>query len=308
MFTEKVKNMAKYRMFEGIYPALITPYDAAGCINQAMLEELIEFLINKGVDGLWLCGASSEVSMLTLKERKTIVKRVIRAAKQRIKIIVHVGAATMRDTLDLARHAAENGTDAIASVPPYLYKSNSLSLYQYYTILSREIPLPLLVYHVPGLTDVSITETDMQQFRDVPNLIGIKFSDNDMFKLWKLLQQYGGRWNILEGTDEAMLPALVTGAHGGVGLNYNYIPGHFVSLYRAVREGDLARAISIQSRINQFVRIIFAHGTFATVKYILELKGMDCGNPRLPIRHLDEEEKKEVEHEFDAIGFNANED
>jgi N-acetylneuraminate lyase len=298
----EAKTLKDKVRFTGVYPALCTPFKDDGSLNEKMLERLVEFHLKAGVDGLWLCGGTAEVALLRLEERKAIVRLVTRAVNGRAKIIAHVGTPATRDVLELARHAAGCDVDAIASMPPHFHRVDPWGIKEFYETIGKEISFPLIAYHVPGLTGVELKSDMVATMLEIPNLVGLKYSDYNLFEMANILSLEEGRLNILSGNDEVFLGALAMGAHGSVGFNHNYVPRAFVRLYQAFRSKNWAGALNEQKQINRIVRPLLKSGMMvAVMKHILKRKGFDCGLPRRPLRPLSDEEAHNLDREIDPI-------
>lgn len=293
--------MTESSKFTGIYSAMCTPYGNDGAINEAMIETLVEYHVSAEVDGIWLCGGSAEVALLSSEERKRTVEVATRAAAGRIKVLVHVGALGTDNAIDLARHAAAQQVDGLSAVPPFFYRTDLRGLHDYYEAIARSTDLPTLCYNVPGLTSVEMTCNEVKTLLDIDGIVGLKYSAYDQFDMSNILELDGGRLTVLSGNDEVLLGALAMGAHGSVGLNHNYVPRTLVSIYRNFMKADIAAARRYQYELNRIVRVLFRFGPFAAMKHIMKRKGFDCGPPRRPIRPLASEEAKQVDALIDPI-------
>ena len=287
--------------FTGIYSAMCTPYDETGALNEAMIQKLVEYQVAAEVDGIWICGGSAEATLLSNDERKRILELAVAAAAGRVKIMAHVGALGTHNVLELTRHAAELQVDALSAVPPFFYQTDVQGLHDYYDAIAKESGLPLLCYNVPGLTGVEINCAIMESLLDIPGFVGLKYSAYDHFDMASIIALDGGRLTVLSGNDEVFLGALAMGAHGGVGLNHNYIPRTLVRIYRNFHAGNIDAARRDQIQVNRIVQVLWKYGSFPVMKHIMKRKGMDCGPPRRPIRPLTDDEAAALDQLIDPI-------
>lgn len=270
---------------------MMTPFTSKDEINERVLRELAKFQISAGVDGLWLCGGSAEAALLNLDERKRIVEITADEVSGSAEIIVHTGALAQRDVIKLIHHADRIGVSAIAAIPPHFYKTDQLGIKSFYEAVAGETRLPFFIYHVPGLTNVTVGPKVVKDLLHIPNLSGIKYSDYNLFEMESILKLHNYRLSVLSGNDEVLLAALSMGAHGGVGLTYNYLPGAFVNLYRAFQTGLWEEAQKLQGQINDVIRQTLKFGPYACMKWIVKQMGFECGECRAPIRPLTDEEE-----------------
>lgn len=289
--------------FSGIVSALLSPFKASGELNPAMLRELVKFQIDAGVAGLWLCGGSAEVSLLSISERRTITEVVTGEVAGEINVFVHVGHNVTQAACELARHAASAGASAIACFPPAIPKPSAEAVRTHYRAVARACEgLPFLAYHVPVLTGVSVDSELTATLLDIENFAGIKHADYNLYDLRNTAELAPDRLSILEGYDEVLLAALVMGADGGIGLNYNYTPQTFLDIYTKFRSGDIAGAQEAQFRINRMIRSILRFGAYSTMKEAMRLLGYDCGICRPPIPPLSDEQRAQIKQELRRFG------
>ena len=161
-----------------------------------------------------------------------------------------------------------------------------------------------MAYHVPVLTDVSIDFDILTRLADISNFVGLKYSDYNLYELSRFLKLKEGEFIVLEGNDEVLLPALLVGAHGGVGMSYSLMPELYEKMYLAHKAGEYEKAKIYQRKINQVIEVLDRYG-LAGYKLTLTMKwlGVDCGEPRLPLRRLSSEERERLKEELNEIDF-----
>jgi 4-hydroxy-tetrahydrodipicolinate synthase len=282
--------------FVGGVPALITPMTAAGALCEEALRKVVEFNIAAGVHGFWVAGGTGESILLSDEENKRIAEIVAEQSAGRVKNIMHVGAPTTERAVDLARHAASVGMEAICCVPPFFYARSDEEIVEHYRAVAGAAGLPLFVYNLPAATRVEITPALMEKImRGVPETVGLKHSaPNQMYV--RAFKRQGAA--CFTGNCRLMLPALSIGAVGCVDGPLGLAPELWLEIWRAYKEGDLRRAEAAQERAWQFVDdFLDCGGTFhALVKAALSLRvGMDCGAARRPAAALTAEQRAALE-------------
>lgn len=267
------------RTFSGFWPALITPYTANDEVNVTVLRELVDYLVGKGVSGLYLCGSTGEGAFLKADERRLVVETVMERVAGRVPIIVHVGAAVLNDSVALARHAQETGAAGVSSIlPPVVYDARGVIPY-FERIAAGAPELPFLPY-LFGYTRDALAL--IQDLAHIPNLAGTKYTAPNMYEMNLLIQFRKEGWTVFSGMDEQAVLGQMYGAAGMIGSTLNFMPG----VYRCIRElcgkGDYAAANDIQQRANKVTQLFIATGFVGSFREAMKLLGFDCGAPRVP--------------------------
>lgn len=268
----------------GILPALVTPMDDGGKVNEAELERLVDHLLSQQVHGLYVCGTTGEGLLLAPEERERVLDRVIRVAAGRGKIIAHVGAVATAEAARLARHADRVGVDAISAVPPFAFGRDPEGMRTHYQKIAEACNRPLYLYNIPSVTAVQVTAEVVRPLLDLPNLAGLKFSDANLFAEFQLME-LAPDFDVFHGCDETLLYALMMGAVGGIGLTYNFMPRLYVELFRCHSEKDWRRANEIQLLASRWIDLFLRHARTNLVglaKAYLGTLGFACGQARAP--------------------------
>ena len=292
----------------GLIPAVYTPFHEDGSLNLKQIQPYAELLIADGADGVFVCGSTGECASMTVEERKIVLEAWVQAVAGRMRVIAHVGGTCQADCVELARHALEQGVDAVGAIAPYYFKPGRVEeLVEFYRpIAAACAPLPFYTYHMPSVTGVNLP---MKEFLEkgsqvMPNLNGIKFTSNNFMEMLECIRLEHGRFNILNGFDEMLLCGLTVGAEGGVGSTYNYTLETYRAILDAYQAGDIEKAREAQQQSVDIVHVIIRHGGGVRGgKAIMKHIGLDCGNCRLPFAPYTEEEMKQLAEELNAIGF-----
>lgn len=291
---------------QGILPALLTPFDAQGRLNTAVLRALVRFQMGAGVAGFFVNGGTGEGLLLDPAERKRALEVVLDEAAGQVAVIAHIGALATHAATELAAHAAAAGATAVAAIPPIYFRVDTAALLDYYRAIAEAADgLPVWLYHIPGATGVSITAATFEELFKIEQVQGLKYTAYDFYTMRNLMEMADGRpFTLLSGPDEMCLPALVMGAPGAIGTTYNMLPGHFVRLYEAYKKGDLETAQQMQFAANRVIKAFTSVSSIAALKRIMERMGFDCGLPRRPLRPLTEEEEETLWQALAASPFN----
>ncbi|XP_048588007.1 N-acetylneuraminate lyase isoform X2 [Nematostella vectensis] len=247
---------------------------------------------------------------LTVEERKAVASAWVYEGKGRLKhIIINVGTGNLRDTQELANHAAAIGADAIGSTPTVYPRPVSIdNLVQYLSEVGRVVPdTPLLYYHAPGATNVTFP---MEEFlvaasEKIPSLVGIKYSSPDLFDFSRCLRYKNGKYQMMWGADELLIGAYSVGARTAIGSTYNYMAPVYARMITAFKQGKMETARKEMDRSQALVKILFKFGGDGVIrcKSVLSMLGVDVGPPRLPIMPLDDTELDALRRDLGGIGF-----
>jgi len=295
------------KKIKGIIPAVFTPMKEDGSIYLDQIPKLVEQLIIDGVSAFYVCGSTGEGFSLTTEERMEVAKRYVESAKKRLPVIINVGHNSIKEAQKLSEHAQKIGADAFSAVPPSYFPISSLeNLVECVSEITAAAPkLPFYYYHIPRLTSV---EVDMIKFlnlaeENIPNLVGVKYSDFKLFELQSCLEFDNGKYDILFGSDEMLLSALSVGVKGAVGSTYNYATPLYNKIIQSFASGDISKARELQSLSVEMVKLQYKHGGIAAFKATMKLIGVDCGPIRLPLQTLNQETIEKMDDELKEVGF-----
>jgi dihydrodipicolinate synthase/N-acetylneuraminate lyase len=279
--------------FKGVYPALITPMDSDGKLNESALRKVIEFNINAGVHGFWVAGGTGESVLLDDEENRRIAQIVSEESKGRIKNIMHVGTPTTARSAKLAEHAAKSGVEAICCVPPFFYRQSDDAIVEHYRVVASAADLPFFVYNLPQSTQVEITPDLMQKIKDkVPQLVGLKHSAPYIGPIRQFCKM---GLCCMVGNSRLMLPALMMGASGCIDGPPGMVPEIFVDIWDSFQSGNFKQARESQEKGAQVAALVENTKMHAYYKaFISKRIGIDCGQPRPPFEGLTSSEKDEL--------------
>ena len=292
----------KYAKYKGIFPAFYACYDNDGNISTQATKDFVEYLIGKGVAGLYVGGSSGECIYLSVEERKQTLEAVMEVAKDRIAIIAHVACNNTRDSQELARHAESLGVDAIAAIPPIYFKLPERAIAKYWNDISAAAPnTDFVIYNIPQLAGVTLTLGLFDEMLKNPKVIGVKNSsmpiqDIQMFKRQAAINNK--EVVVFNGPDEQFVGGRLIGADAGIGGTYGVMPELFVKLNALLEAGDFENAGKLQNDIDEVIyTMCSANGNmYAVAKAALrKLSGLELGGVREPLLNLAEGDEAVVE-------------
>ena len=279
-------DMKKY---QGVFPALYACYDEAGEVSPERVKAFTQYLIDKGVNGLYVGGSSGECIYQSVEDRKKTLEACMEVAKGKIVIIAHVACNNTKDSQELAAHAESLGVDAIASIPPIYFRLPEHAIAKYWNDISAAAPnTDFIIYNIPQLAGVALTMSLLREMKKNPRVIGVKNSsmpvqDIQMFRDEDVI--------VFNGPDEQFLSGLAMGACGGIGGTYAAMPELFIKVRALFLEGKMEEARVIQNDICRIIyKLCSAHGNmYAVIKEVIRIQGgPDIGSVRAPLAELAE--------------------
>ena len=280
------QDLNKYR---GIFPAFYACYDEAGNISPERVRALTEYLIGKGVQGLYVGGSSGECIYQSVAERKLVLEQVMDTAKGRLVIIAHVACNNTADSMELAAHAERLGADAIAAIPPIYFHLPDRAIAKYWNDISSAAPnTDFIIYNIPQLAGVALSGGLLHTMLQNPKVIGVKNSSMPVqdIEMWR---DEGAI--VFNGPDEQLLSGLAAGAVGGIGGTYGAMPELYLKIYELTQAGKIAEAREVQDACCQVIyKMCSGQGNmYGMIKAIIrELGGPDLGGVRAPLYPLQE--------------------
>jgi N-acetylneuraminate lyase len=291
----------------GIVAATFAAYQADGSLNLAIIPQLVDKLVADGVAGVYICGTNGEGPNMTVEERMAIAEAYVKAANNRILVLVHVGHTSIQECKKLASHASQIGADAFSSVAAFYFKPTSVqNLVDCMAEIASAAPeLPFYYYHMPTLTGVGM---DMVEFlalgeQKIPNLAGIKYTASTLHEFQACLNYKDGKFEVLSGYDEMLLSALAVGAVGAIGSTYTFAAPVYLEIIKLFRNNNLAAAGALQLKVVDFIRCIIKHPSIAAQRAIMKMLGYDLGDARLPLVPLSAEKFIELKTDLTKVGF-----
>lgn len=278
------------KKFQGIFPALVTPFHQNGKVNLTALEQLVEKLLEQGVSGFYVGGSTGESYLLNAEERRKILEQVADVIAERADIIVNIGVFATEHSIELAKHAESLGVSAISSVPPFYFPFNMDEYVQYYNDLADSVNVPVVIYNIPAMSGISIKTEEIERFFANSKIIGMKHTSYDLFQLQRVIEKYPQK-SIFCGHDELFLSATAVGVKAGIGSTFNFMADKFVKLQKLVAENRWAEARKVQDAANAVIEALMKVGVFKGVKAALRIQGIDCGVCRKPFQSLDEKQE-----------------
>ena len=304
----KINLTQKYmNHFTGLLAAPFTPFAAAGDLNLGIIPSYVDKLVADGLKGIFVCGSNGEGPNMTTEERMITAEAFKQAAGSRIKVYVHVGHSSIKESQRLSTHAVKIGADAISSVAAFYFKPNNIhALVDALAEIASAAPeLPFYYYHIPHLTGMNLDMVELLKMgeKKIPNLKGIKYTATTLWEYQLCLNYSHGKFDILSGLDEMLLPALAVGAKGAIGSTYTFAAPLYLEIMAAFEKGNIDDARSKMLYLVEMVKVLLKFPPIPAQKSIMKRVGIDLGPCRLPLTTLSNEEEYSLYQQLDSIGF-----
>lgn len=284
----------KKQELKGIFSALLTSFDEKGNINENGIRQIIRHNIDKmKVDGLYVGGSTGENFLISTEEKKRIFKIAKEEAQNDIKLIAQVGSLNINEAIELAKYVTDLGYDAISAVTPFYYKFNFEEIKDYYNTIINSLDNYLIIYSIPFLTGVNISVEQFGELFENEKIIGVKFTAADFYLLERLRKAYPEHL-IFAGFDEMMLPATVLNVDGAIGSTFNVNGIRARQIFELAKQGKIDEAFKIQNITNDLITDILGNGLYQTIKYLLQLQGIEAGYCKKPMSVITENQKEKA--------------
>lgn len=241
----------------GIVPPLVTPLAARDQLDRLGLERLLNHVIDRGVSGVFILGTTGEAPSLSYRLRREVISETTKIVAGRVPVLVGVTDTAFVESVDLAKHAADANADAAVLTTPYYFPAGQTELTAYVRNIAAQIPLPLMLYNMPGLTKVWFDIETLELLSDIESIVGVKDSSGDLVYFKRLCGLKAKRpdWSILIGPESKLAEAMAAGGDGGVNGAANFFPSLFVKWYDSLSNGDQVTAAACQQRVDALQKI-----------------------------------------------------
>lgn len=288
---------------DGVYSALITPFDSQYRINETELRRIVEFNVEKKLDGIFPVSSVGEALHMDFDEKCRCMDIVVDQVAGRIPVTPGVASSTPHESARLAQHAKSIGCPAVVTTPPYYFKPGPDMVEKFFETIGEEGGLPIILYNIPLFTQ-PLTYDVVARLSRKPYVVGIKDSSGsmvDFVHFMDSIERAGGDVAMLTGREESLIPSLFMGATGCFTASSGIFPEIMAGAYEAWKAGDMDRARELQRAVLVLVRSMFSVAFPVGFKLALELRGFDMGPALLPLSDRDREEVESLREELKPL-------
>ncbi len=295
--------------FDGLIAAPFTPMHGNGDLNLQVIPGYYNMLKRNGVNAAFICGSTGEGVSLSMEEKKAVATAWANctALDESFKVIMFLGGTCIADCKELALHAQSEGLFAVSFTAPFYFKPANVKMLASCCVeIASVVPdLPFYYYHIPVLTGVNFPMIDFLKEMDgrTHNFAGIKYTHEDFMDFLSCLNYGDGKYEMMWGRDENMLSALVLGTKSAIGSTYNYAAPLYLNLIEAYNNGNMEKARALQQQSIDMIRLLGKYGGIATGKAFMKAISVDCGEFRLPVKNMSEQDFSTFTEDLKAIDF-----
>ncbi|ALL85580.1 dihydrodipicolinate synthase (plasmid) [Pseudonocardia sp. EC080619-01] len=281
---------------QGVLTALATPFDVGGDVDVPALRFLVDRSIDGGVDGLVACGSTGEFAALSTDERRLVVDTVVEHTAGRVPVVAQTGASSTAEAIRLTNEARASGADVAMLVTPYYEPLTLPETVNYVREVTGLVDLPIMLYNIPSATGVNLDpDTVGGLAREIDTIRYVKDSSANMEQALQLIHHHADHVATFVGWDSLIHASLMEGAAGVLAGAANVVPTEIVAVYRAVRDGDHARALTAWKHVYPVIDALISVPFMPAIKSAMASLGHPIGSPRRPVADLAPEHARRIE-------------
>ena len=274
---------------------LVNLYDMDPSWSPEKLEELVEEQIAGGTDAIIACGTTGESSTMTHEEDDEVIRFICNKVNHRIPIIAGTGSNCTREAVSKSIAAEKAGADGLLVVTPYYNKATQKGLIQHFTTIANAVSIPVILYHIPGRTGVTMKpETIVTLCKEVPNIVGVKEASGDFSAIAEIMHLSGGEIDVYSGNDDQIVPLLAMGGKGVISVLSNVAPRQTHEICASFFRGDVETSRRMQLEALPLINALFCEVNPIPVKAALNLMGKEVGPMRLPLTTMEEQNQERL--------------
>jgi len=289
-------------MFHGSMVALVTPMNEDGSLDLPALRRLVDFHIENGTDVIVPVGTTGESPTLDMDEHCEVIRVTVEQAKGRVPVIAGTGANSTTEAIDLTRCAQKAGADACLLVTPYYNKPTQEGLYLHHKAIAEAVPLPQILYNVPGRTACDMLPETVERLAAIPNIVGIKEATGNLDRVRDIRRRCGENFDVYSGDDATALDAILLGAKGDISVTANVAPKLMHEMCALARAGKEKEARAVNDRLTGLHKNLFLEANPIPVKWALNQMGLIKAGIRLPLTPLSPKHHEAVRQALRTAG------
>ncbi|TBR42234.1 4-hydroxy-tetrahydrodipicolinate synthase [Marinomonas agarivorans] len=283
-------------MIKGSLVALITPMTENGAVDSKKLDDLIEFHLAEGTNGIVAVGTTGESATLTYEEHANVIKQVVDKVAGRVPVIAGTGANSTHEAIDLTQRAKNAGADACLLVTPYYNKPTQEGLYQHFSKIAASVDIPQILYNVPGRTACDMSNETALRLASINNIVGIKDATGDLVRGKALIEQAPEGFALYSGDDATAVDFMLLGGHGTISVTANAAPKKNAQAAQFALQGDAEKAKEVDSSLRSLHKNLFLEANPIPVKWACHQLGLCDLGIRLPLTILSEQFHEDILH------------
>ncbi len=275
-------------MFTGSMVALVTPFKN-GKVDEPGLRKLVQFHLENGTDVICPCGTTGEAATLSLEEHEEVVNITVDAAGGKVPILAGTGSNNTEEAIRLTRHATKAGVAGCLLITPYYNRPTQEGLIAHFKKIAEAVPVPLVLYNVPGRTGVNMLPETVAQLSEIPTIVGIKEASGSLSQVSEIISLCKKDFSVVSGDDINTLPIMAVGGKGVISVTANIAPKLVSLMVQAFTDGHLNEAQKLHHQLLPLNNAMFLQTNPIPVKTALGLMGKISPEMRLPLCPMPQE-------------------
>jgi 4-hydroxy-tetrahydrodipicolinate synthase len=292
----------RLRMFTGAMVAIVTPFKN-GAVDEEGLRQLIEFQIENGTKAIIPCGTTGESATLSHKEHERVIEITVAQVRGRIPVIAGTGSNNTVEAIQLTAHAKKVGADGVLMISPYYNKPTQEGLYQHFKRVAEEVPIPIVLYNIPGRTAVNMEPGTIARLAAMDNIVGVKEASGSMKQITDIIRLCGDKLTVVSGEDFLTYPLMAVGGKGVISVVSNVAPRDMADLCDLCLAGKWDEARTLYYRLLPLCHAMFYETNPAPVKAALEMMGKISAEVRLPLASMSEMNRTKLGKDLKEYGL-----
>ena len=291
----------KYNPFKGTGVALITPFKTDQSVDFEALTKIVNHVIDNGADFLVVLGTTSEAPTLSAEEKKLVISTILKANNGRLPILLGMGGNNTQAVIEAIKAQDFTGIQGILSVVPYYNKPNQRGMKAHFEAIANASPVPVVVYNVPGRVGVNLQAATCVELAKHPNIIAVKEASGNLQQIMEILRDKPTDFDVISGDDGITQPLMALGAQGVISVAANAYTKPFSSMMRAMKEGRTEEALRLHYAMLRMNQLIFADGSPAGIKCLMNHMGLCQNVLRLPLVPVNEKVEADIVEEWKQL-------
>lgn len=289
-------------MIRGAIVAIVTPFKD-GKVDEEALRRLIDEQIANGTDGISPCGTTGESTTLSHEEHDRVIEVTVEAVNKRVPVIAGTGSNSTAEAVRLTKHAWKAGADAALMVCPYYNRPTQEGLYRHYRAIAEEVPIPIVIYNIPGRTGTNLQTETLARLAEIPNIVGVKEASGSLKQMSDVVRLCGPDFSVLSGDDIFTLALMAIGGAGVISVISNVAPRDMAEMVDSFSAGDLSKARMLHHKMSPLIDALFLETNPIPVKAALAMMGKITYELRLPLCRMEQKNEAILKKEMQRYGL-----
>jgi 4-hydroxy-tetrahydrodipicolinate synthase len=292
----------KNLVMSGVIPAMATPLTPEQKLDIKATKQLVKYLLDGGVHGIFTISGAGQFSSLDLEEKEELIRITVAEVNGKVPVVTGAGAVTTKEAVKVTQISEKLGADGVCVIAPYSTNPNQNEVYNYYRDIAESTSLSVILYNHPKMTGLTLAPDLVKKLAAIDNIVGVKDSSNNLSLTMEYLRLQNEKFSVYVGIDNLIFASLMYGVKGTFSSSASVLPGLVVKIYDSIKKGDYAAALKAQNDLFEFRRL-YTLGSFpAVVKEALNMMGIPVGLPKKPIAPLTEENREKMRVVLKELG------